>query len=570
MTSNFDLIDVKWRKWICILLFIAALSGATAARRRRTKNNYFQSYSMHTTRPAFSSIQHPVPAGILLRITQNGFDEISSAVRNSLRIALPGLTIRNVGRADVLRAHINIEELKVATFDSFDHFRLMLQQNTGEQIRLSARIGRLALTVTVSTNRKLIRRVTFTVDASDIEFDIGFSFSASPGGELRVAIVSCDFSIGRVKIFTERLEGSGLIWQLVRSVLRSNLRRFVNRRLCTVLQNHVPGEVDTHLKHGGNENLARGDAYNLGLIGSKGNFGKPNRSLMSIFAQKLEKALRQLYINFGLVESPSVQNKGSTVFINIPLNGEIHAGLKSRTNLARHTMDDIGMNGNKMLYIGINEFVVNTLLNSLYHIGALNFTLNSTNAPKLENFLQTDCEVVCLGTLLPEVADAHPDKTFSLMVAVNKAPFVHFSARGIHLNFTAAMSAYVDDVSPKVYVMRSDIVIEASVTLRVSNHRLHGTVKVHKFLFKPKDELNFSETVVELINEVTGKAIETELNRIFEAGVPLPTFDLFSMTNGAITHVFKGLWIELNFHFNNAALAKLIRKILSHSSSNNR
>ncbi|KHJ44192.1 hypothetical protein D918_05543 [Trichuris suis] len=532
-----------------------------------TQNEYFESNSVQNTGQRFSSVLHRIPAGILLRITQKGFDEISSALQNSLKLALPQLTLRNLARADVLRVTVNVVELKVVSFDSFDHLRLILQLNTEEQIRVFARIGKLALRVTITTNRRLIRSVTFTVHASDVAFNIGFILSASPDGKLRVAIGSCDFSIGRVRVVTERLEGSRFIWQLVRSLLRSNIRRFVNRKLCKVLRNHVPGEIDTHIRAGGKENLAHGDAYNLSLISSSGNFRHRNGSPMSIFAEKLDKALRQLHINFGLVESPSVHKKGSTVFINIPVNGEIHAGPNSRTRLARHAMNEIGMDTNKMLYIGINEFVVNTLFNSLYLIGALNFTLNSANAPKLADFLQTDCDAVCLGTLLPDVADAPPGETYSLMVAANRAPVVHFSAQGIHINLTAVMSAYADNAASKLSVMKSDIVIAATVNLRVSKHRLHGTVKVHKFLFKPKDELNFSETIVELINEVSGKAIEAELNRIFEAGVPLPTFDLFSMTNGAITHVLNGLWVELDFNFNNAALAKLIRKILSHSNS---
>uniref|UniRef100_A0A5S6QIN7 BPI2 domain-containing protein n=1 Tax=Trichuris muris TaxID=70415 RepID=A0A5S6QIN7_TRIMR len=411
-----------------------------------------------------------------------------------------------------------------------------------------------------------MRSVTFAVHASNVAYDIGFTLSGRQNGELMVAVGSCDINVQRVRVTTEELHGSRLVWNFVKSLLRSSLRHFINRKLCKLLRNHVTEEVKSHLKITGKQKLLHGDFHNIGITETIGGYRHGNSSYNAIFMQKLDKAFHQLYMNTGLVESPSTDRKGSTVFINIPVNGEIYAP-GYRNNVGRNVMSEIDMHRNKMLYIGINEFVINTLLSSLYHMDAMNFTLNSVNTPKLEDFLQTDCEDFCLGTFLPEVADAHPGRAFSLLMVADRAPAASFDVQGIQIKLTAVITVQVDAPGSKIPVMRADVRMRATVSLRVRNQKLHGTAEVNEFDLKPREKLNLGKDAVELMNEVPGKVIEAELNNILDKGIQLPTLDLFSLRNVAITHVLKGIWMELDFNFNFDAVAKLIKNILKHPNS---
>ncbi|VDL70427.1 unnamed protein product [Nippostrongylus brasiliensis] len=175
--------------------------------------------------------------------------------------------------------------------------------------------------------------------------------------------------------------------------------------------------------------------------------------------------------------------------------------------------DETHTQSTRMVSIFIEEEIVQNILKASHYSGHLRTTLESP-------FLKTQCDVLCIGTVLPELSEALPNSTLGVEVATINAPVIslHDGQAAVYLNTSLEIKGIASPLKSKALVANSE------------------------FGILPKKTLDL---IVDMSTPFVEDAVDMLLNR----GIPLSSMMQFPTTNELLVIQEKSIRLEADINF---------------------
>ncbi|KAL1240883.1 Bactericidal permeability-increasing protein [Trichinella spiralis] len=443
----------------------------------------------------FNNVNQPIQQqvhrqpGILVQLTSSGLNQIVQTLDKVLNEELPNFSIHHLPSAVLLIHTFEVEELRVVSFHSPETFTVELQPNLNDQLKVKVRNLDFSLRITVSSNMIGLRQATFSVFASNVGFNIGLSLSSDSEGNLNLQVGDCQFAMRKVVTLVDEVKDYAIFCE---NEFQKNRKYFAGK-------------------------------------------GDQSDALVNHF----DKAFSQIAVDTGLVGNPVVKSSGSVLYLQSGLKGDVLINGKASSNVKAKFIPTKQLTGNKMLYIGLSEYVASGFVNSLFEIGALNVTLNSQMLPDMKSFLQTTCDGFCFGTFLPNVAEEYPDHSLEIYFSTLKVPLVNFQSENIKLKLVGLLEIRIQGEKEKISIFTANAKMEANFKLYI------GIIEL-------------GDLMMEMLNEISRSVIEEKLNHLLKSGFALPAFEMFQLKNVNLVHTPGAIWVDLDFDFSKAEMHKIV------------
>ncbi|KRY01244.1 Bactericidal permeability-increasing protein [Trichinella pseudospiralis] len=492
--------------------------------------------------------------GILVQLTSSGLNQIVQTLDKVLNEELPNFSMQHLPSAVLLIHTFEVEELRVLSFHSPETFTVELQPNSNDQLKVMVRNLDFSLRITVSSNMIGLRQATFSVFASNVGFNIGLSLSSDSEGNLNLKVGDCQFAMRKVVTLVDEVKGLRIFSNVARSVIKNQLKIFVNSRLCDFLREQIPKEVSNYFQAHSNK-MSIWNKSSRNYIASRGD---QSDALVNHF----DKAFSQIVVDTGLVGNPVVKSNGDVLYLQSGLKGDVLINGKLSTNVKAKFIPTKQLTGNKMLYIGLSEYIASGFLNSLFEIGALNVTLNSQMLPDMKSFLQTTCDGFCFGTFLPNVAEEYPEHSLEIYFSTLKVPLVNFQSENIKLKLVGLLEIRIQSEKEKISIFNANAKMEANFKLYSKSDRVFGQAEIPVLEISPVGVIDMGDLMMEMLNEIPRNVIEEKLNHLLKSGFALPAFEMFRLKNVNLVHTPGAIWVDLDFDFSKAEMHKIVHTIL--------
>nr|AOS59889.1 bactericidal-permeability-increasing protein 4 [Euprymna scolopes] len=134
----------------------------------------------------------------------------------------------------------------------------------------------------------------------------------------------------------------------------------------------------------------------------------------------------------------------------------------------------------KMIYFIISDYVLNTWLYTAYHDNQLWLKVNSKMFKK-ENqraMFQTTCpNSMCIGKILPQIAEKYPNSKMEMHFTTYENPMVHFKANHVQLNVPVRAEFIVVQANgAHAKLLTAELVLFSEVKTKISGKNLLLTV----------------------------------------------------------------------------------------------
>ncbi|CAI4224906.1 unnamed protein product [Auanema sp. JU1783] len=164
---------------------------------------------------------------------------------------------------------------------------------------------------------------------------------------------------------------------------------------------------------------------------------------------------------------------------------------------------DIGAFGrsSRMIDMFVDEPTVQSILTAAHFAGHLRTVLDTP-------FLRTDCEVLCVGTVLPELAEVLPNSTMKVEASTLSPPVIMLQDGKSVVFLNASLEVYPDPVIEKVNgsILTIHMETEFILTMEMKNRKVKGfinMVNANAVLIDSKIGLMSQKTINFLVNMST-------------------------------------------------------------------
>ncbi|XP_006874800.1 PREDICTED: bactericidal permeability-increasing protein [Chrysochloris asiatica] len=312
-------------------------------------------------------------------------------------------------------------------------------------------------------------------------------------GHATIACSNCSNSISSVHV---DISGSHLGWliKLFHKKIESSLRKVMNSKICEVVTSIVASKL------------------------------QPYFQTLPVTAKIDEVA----GIDYSLVAPPAA----SADSLDVQLKGEFF-------RLAHRTPPPFVPSAltfptdhNRMVYLGISDYFINTAGLVYQEAGVLNLNLTDDMIPKESQFRLT---TKFLGSLIPQVARSFPDMKVQLLISVSSPP--HLSVDPSRLTLTPQLEVQAFAILPNsslAPLFQLGLSMNVSVEVGAKSNRLVGKLmidEVHLEL-KHSDVGPFSVQLLEaIINYFMSSVVLPKVNERLQQGFPLPLLAHIQLDN---------------------------------------
>ncbi|XP_059979325.1 bactericidal permeability-increasing protein [Lagenorhynchus albirostris] len=325
----------------------------------------------------------------------------------------------------------------------------------------------------------------FDLSVEGISILAGLKLGYDPtSGHPTVTCSRCSSHVNSVRI---RISRSSLGWliQLFRKKIESSLRNGMNRKICEVVTSTVSSKL------------------------------QPYFQTLPV-TTKIDNVAG---IDYSLVAPP----KATADNLDVLLKGEFFRLAHRRPPPFAPPALTLPNDHDRMVYLGISEYLFNTAGLVYQEAGVLNFTLSDDTLPKESKFLLT---TKSFGTLLPQVAKMFPDMKMQLLIWASSPPNIAVCPTGLDLTFaldTQAVAVLPDSSLAPLFLLEMYVNVSADIGAR--SDRLVGELKLDKLLLELKHS-DIGPFPVELLQTIMNYVVPTvvipKINEKLQKGFPLP------------------------------------------------
>ncbi|XP_036606951.1 bactericidal permeability-increasing protein-like isoform X2 [Trichosurus vulpecula] len=437
-----------------------------------------------------------VTPGIKMKITQKGLDYGKQVGMEFLKSALLQLPIPDFrGSYSVpLVGHV---EYAVTGFQ-------VKTINLGESLVAFAPSSRIKLSMgpaEAEVNSHWSVKVSLIHDSGTLKLSVGdmilvvlLDVGWDGAGRPVVSLAGCSCHVGHLDVTFHG--GASWLYNIFTGALEDPIRRELDSKLCKEIQNAV-------------ETLER----TLQTI--------PESSHISSLAD----------LDYPLVAAPLITEQS----IELDLKGEFYSRDGHKEAPVPPVPFSLREQNDRMLLLGVSDFVANSAAFVYYGAGALSWNLTDDKIPKK---FPIHLNTKIFKGLVPELPKRFPDTPMAVQIFARLPPSLQTQSGTLQLLLPGAVQAFIlpNGTSPvPVFLLHVDT--KASAQIFTSGKNIGASLKLTNFSLTlahsavgpfPVDKL---ET---LLNVTLKSAIVPRINRKLKEGFPLPTLPKTSLQDTAI------------------------------------
>uniref|UniRef100_A0A914CDS3 Lipid-binding serum glycoprotein C-terminal domain-containing protein n=2 Tax=Acrobeloides nanus TaxID=290746 RepID=A0A914CDS3_9BILA len=203
----------------------------------------------------------------------------------------------------------------------------------------------------------------------------------------------------------------------------------------------------------------------------------------------------------------------------------------------------------KMLYMYASEYTLNSLLYHAYESDRLGIKIEQANLPdKYKGFVRTICDDkiefdsdvvsgICVGKLIPAIAEHFPNTTTKFVLLPHGLPEVRFFDNVSSMDVRTRILTYVDENGHDKQILVSSADGIADIKLKADDGKFSGDLKLRKLNVRLHrsaiDGIN-PESISELA-PLAKTFLGPELARGLKQGLPYPLKDSIAFINPELT-----------------------------------
>lgn len=329
----------------------------------------------------------------------------------------------------------------------------------------------------------------FDVTVRGLSFNLGIKLGADTDGRPAISSGGCSCDIGSVDV---KIHGKlKIIYNLFKGVIGDKIKKLLRDKMC-------------------------------GLIGDAINKGAEN-ALKKLKVQT--RIAKQFMLDYRLTTNP----KFTPQYMETFHKGEVlWASSMKDAPLPVPAMPD-NVKPQKMLYLFVSDYLFNSLSYQSQIHGVLRYNLTAKDLPPSNRaVLNTTClQGVCIGELIPQIAQKYPNKQVELRMMSTQTPMMTSQKNAVSVSCRGIIGMYATVPNkPSIYLVNLNVSMNATVNLSIMNEKIYG--KIDQLVFNISA---FNSAVGRISDKalqfVTTNAIrifvEPALNKLGKNGFPLPT-----------------------------------------------
>ncbi|XP_074148908.1 bactericidal permeability-increasing protein-like [Sminthopsis crassicaudata] len=250
------------------------------------------------------------------------------------------------------------------------------------------------------------------------------------------------------------------------------------------------------------------------------------RKVIATLERKLHEVPEYSHINsladfdYSIVAAPVITNNS----IEVDFKSEFYSALdhlEAPESPAPFSLPELT---DRMLVLGVSDFVPNTAALIYYRAGALSWNLTDSKIPQS---FATRLNTGSFKSFAPELQKQFPNTPVVLKIFARHPPRVWTQSGSLHLMFPGAVQAFVQPKRSSevpVFLLHVDANITAQVFVSGKNIGANLTMTDCGLSLVHSEVKNFSVNKLKNLMDVALKsAILPQINRKFNKGYPLPT-----------------------------------------------
>jgi len=209
--------------------------------------------------------------------------------------------------------------------------------------------------------------------------------------------------------------------------------------------------------------------------------------------------------------------------------------------------------GGNMLYLSASDYILNTLGYATQLSGILHLTVTPALLAQynVEQYLDTTCDSICIGSIIPQLGLSYPNTSIEIIMKSSQAPTANATTGGIDMTFYGNLDFQaILENNQTAECFQSSIILSAlisNVSVDSSNgYIIKGDIEATNAILTvtssaigPIDSGGLSQifelAVVSIVNG--------ELNEVTQKGIQVPNIPYVQLTNPTIQFMSGGLVI---------------------------
>ncbi|KRX45547.1 hypothetical protein T05_4247, partial [Trichinella murrelli] len=508
---------------LLLLVGMSSISFAAKSLRPLNKAGYLN-YAYKTDVYSFVKRGKAGLPGLVAVITPKGFQQLSMSTNSVFRAIVPFFTIPPQPDMDMGPFSGEILDGKVEKFGKEGNVYIQPVEPNGLAVEMKN------LEIHLSTNiRGPKRDGVAKTELKNVNGEFVFTMQPDSNGFLRAEMTHCQARTNLVHIHYNTNDKDVIVIRPFR--IERAIKTQLNQKQCSIIGKMI-SDMNGYIKKPFGEQFLL-DPHSHGLV--------PISSMKRLFKLLPLRDQKRFYVlGRALIFKPSltgpIQATASQTF-SIPLLGKVCH--RQRCNIPFHPtpLPQGVRDGNYMVNVYISDYVLNSLLYSLYQIGTFRFTFNKKQAPWLSYFFETECaKSVCITDLLPSFSSTFPEQNPEIHMEFYKPPAVQFRRDGARFygDFLITLSAKLDDSSPakKALIAKCNFIMRIQLNAPRARNHVAGTVNFDQWNMQVQE--NYIKADVQETSsffDYTKQLIQTTLARVFRQGfvISLPFLNITNL-----------------------------------------
>uniref|UniRef100_A0A914X0K4 BPI2 domain-containing protein n=1 Tax=Plectus sambesii TaxID=2011161 RepID=A0A914X0K4_9BILA len=259
-----------------------------------------------------------------------------------------------------------------------------------------------------------------------------------------------------------------------------------------------------------------------------------------------------LYIDYRLMNEPLCTRE----YIEMVNAGEISYLGQGNTPFHPDTLTWQNAGREPMFALLISDFLPNSLLYHSYKQRLLRFRVGPETA-EFGQFLKTSCDGglgagtpstattsgglgVCIGDLIPQLAEKFPDKEVELLFSASRAPAMLFSQKNggvVSINLKGVIFVYIRLTNERVrQAAVLDLDVVADTTVSVTKNRIKGSVLFNRFQLTNKyGTLGLTNEELNDLGFLATEILQGVVNNLLGEGLPIPIPPVVKLINPTLS-----------------------------------
>lgn len=278
--------------------------------------------------------------------------------------------------------------------------------------------------------------------------------------------------------------------------------------------------------------------------------------------KQFKDALSKMFFDASLTRDPKFDSNRADFFSK----GEVSYMGQGGTPFYPNSLDESSNKVDRMLYLMISDYVINSMMYQAFKNGLLNFNINKKDNPEFAMIFKSTCDELmgefCLDSVLPELKEQYPNYDMEVQMMPIQAPAVIIQSAKSVIYLVGELKLVANKNSEHIEVIRTTFDGAADTKPTLENNMIKTNFTITKLQMKLlKSTLKkFDQKRLDVIADMLKIVMDVIGNAMISKGFPIPTMKEVRWVNPKMKTLDRKVLIETDVEANKDELVKLAKK----------